>query len=78
MAASGHTHGGQVRIPFLLNGLFAPNQGWYPKYAGGLYQEEGTSLVVSRGLSYYPELPRIFNPPEIVLITIQGTGGNDL
>lgn len=76
LAACGHTHGGQVRIPFFLNGLFAPNQGWFPKYAGGLYEEEGTSLVVSRGLSYYPELPRIFNPPEIVLVTVKGTGGS--
>ncbi|TLD97304.1 hypothetical protein LS71_000675 [Helicobacter jaachi] len=34
---SGHTHGGQVRIPFLLNGLYAPNQGLFPTYSGGIY-----------------------------------------
>ena len=72
LVLSGHTHGGQVRIPFLLNGLYAPNQGYYPKYAGGLYDVDGTKLLVSRGLSYYPELPRIFNPPEIVLLEIKG------
>ena len=72
LVLSGHTHGGQVRIPFVLNGLYAPNQGYFPKYAGGLYDVDGTSLLVSRGLSYYPELPRIFNPPEIVLVELKG------
>jgi len=69
---SGHSHGGQVRIPFLLNGLLAPNQGWFPKYAGGLYQYDKITHVVSRGVSYNPRLPRIFNPPEIVVIDIIG------
>ena len=72
MVLSGHTHGGQVRIPFLLNGLYAPNQGYFPRYAGGLYDVNGTYLLVSRGLSYYPDLPRIFNPPEVVLVELKG------
>ena len=74
LVLSGHTHGGQARIPFLLNGLYAPNQGYFPRYAGGLYDVNGTKLAVSRGLSYYPELPRIFNPPEIVLLELKGMG----
>ncbi len=72
LVVSGHTHGGQVRIPFILNGLYAPNQGYYPKYAGGLYDIGAMKLLVSRGLSFYPELPRIFNPPEIVLLELNG------
>ncbi|MDL2319136.1 metallophosphoesterase [Eubacteriales bacterium OttesenSCG-928-A19] len=71
LALSGHAHGGQVRIPLLLNGLYAPDQGWRPTYAGGVYEVGGTTMVVSRGLSYYPNLPRIFNPPEVVLITLK-------
>lgn len=68
----GHAHGGQWRIPFLLNGLYAPHQGLFPKYAGGLYQENKTAMVVSRGLSRWNILvPRIFNRPELVIIDIQ-------
>lgn len=70
LVVSGHAHGGQVRIPGILNGLLAPHQGFFPKYAGGLYELDGTSLVVSRGLSINPRLPRVFNPPEVVVIDI--------
>lgn len=69
---SGHAHGGQVRIPFIINGLLAPDQGWFPKYAGGLYEYNDTKHIVSRGISYNKRLPRIFNPPEIVVIDIIG------
>ena len=72
LVLSGHSHGGQVRIPFILNGLLAPNQGWFPKYAGGEYKHNSLTLIVSRGLSYNPRLPRVFNPPEVVVIDIKG------
>jgi predicted MPP superfamily phosphohydrolase len=72
LVLSGHSHGGQVRIPFILNGLLAPNQGWFPKYAGGKYEHDSLIHIVSRGLSYNPRLPRIFNPPELVVIDIEG------
>ncbi len=68
LVVSGHAHGGQVRLPGIWNGLYAPGQGWFPAYAGGLYQLGDTALVVSRGLSRNPRLPRVFNPPEVVVI----------
>lgn len=72
LVLSGHAHGGQVRIPFILNGLYAPGQGWFPRYAGGVYRHGDMMQVVSRGLSYNEKLPRIFNPPEVVVIDIYG------
>ena len=71
----GHAHGGQVRIPFLLNGLYAPNQGFFPRYAGGRYdleEESGQTMIVSRGLQRNA-LPRIFNRPELVIINLMPT-----
>ena len=69
LALAGHAHGGQIRIPFLLNGLFAPNQGYFPKYAGGQYTLHETTMIVSRGLCRN-DLPRVFNRPELVVVDI--------
>jgi len=71
MVTAGHTHGGQVRIPFILNGLVAPGQGWFPRFAGGVYTFNEFTLIVSRGLAtQHPRIPRIFNPPEVVVIVL--------
>jgi len=71
LVVSGHTHGGQFRIPFLLNGLYAPEQGFFPEFVGGLYTYDELILIISRGLATnHPRLPRIFNPPEIVTIDL--------
>lgn len=68
----GHAHGGQWRIPGLLNGLYAPNQGVFPKYAGGRYDFESGTLIVSRGLARESTLaPRVFNRPELVVIDLE-------
>lgn len=66
---SGHAHGGQWRIPGILNGLVAPNQGLFPKYAGGEYQLQNGTMIVSRGLERN-WIPRYFNPPELVVIRV--------
>jgi hypothetical protein len=70
LVLSGHTHGGQVRIPNILNGLYVPHQGFFPKYGGGIYNHAGITHIISRGLSVMPLLPRILNPPEFVIINI--------
>ncbi|MPN49853.1 hypothetical protein SDC9_197477 [bioreactor metagenome] len=69
---SGHTHGGQIILPRVLNGLYAPGQGLLPKYGGGRYDFEGQTLIISRGLARKPIwLPRVFNPPELVLVDLK-------
>lgn len=70
LVVSGHAHGGQVKIPFLVNGLYAPNQGFFPEYAGGMYDLGKTDMIVSRGLCV-DEKPRVFNPPELVFIKVE-------
>ncbi len=72
LVLSGHAHGGQWRIPGILNGLYAPNQGLLPEYAGGLYEYDGGTLVVSRGLDRQGvKVPRIFNRPELLIIEVE-------
>lgn len=71
LVLSGHAHGGQWRIPGILNGLYAPNQGIFPEYAGGRYDFEHQTMIVSRGLARESTLaPRIFNRPELVIIDV--------
>ncbi len=70
LVLTGHAHGGQVRIPLLLpNGVFSPGEGYRPTYTGGVHVLGDTSLVISRGLCKN-ELPRVFNPPELVVIDL--------
>lgn len=71
---SGHAHGGQWRIPKILDqGLYAPEQGIFPKYTTGIYQYDGTTHIISRGLARPMRMifiPRIFNRPELSIIDI--------
>lgn len=70
LVLSGHAHGGQVRLPG-IDGLYAPNQGVFPKLASGVHQQNGTALIVSRGLGHNPFLFRVNNPPELVVVTLE-------
>ena len=70
LVLSGHAHGGQWRLP-LVGGLFAPEQGVLPKYTAGIYREGDTCMVVSRGLGNSGFPLRLFNRPDIVLLTLQ-------
>ena len=69
LVLSGHAHGGQIRLPF-TDGLFAPNQGLFPKYTSGKFKKYNTDMIVSRGLgnSLFPF--RIFNRPELIVTTL--------
>ncbi|MPW25785.1 metallophosphoesterase [Alkalibaculum sp. M08DMB] len=67
---TGHAHGGQVRLPF-VGGLLSPNQGFLPKYTSGIYQKFKTSMIVSRGLGNSSFPFRVFNTPELVVVTLE-------
>lgn len=68
---AGHAHGGQIRLPF-TEGLYAPGQGVLPKLTSGVHQKDGATMVISRGLgnSVFPF--RVFNRPEVVVVTLRG------
>lgn len=70
LAFTGHAHGGQIRLP-LIGGIFAPNQGFFPKYTSGVMELEGTKMVVSRGLGNSSFPFRIFNRPELVEVVLE-------
>ena len=68
LALTGHTHGGQIRLPF-IGGLYS--QGFFPKYDAGLFVSGQTNMIISRGLgnSLFPL--RINNRPELVIVTLK-------
>ncbi len=70
---SGHAHGGQWCVG-KRQGIFAPGQGFFPKYTKGIYQigkKEKMHLIVSTGFSVETWIPRIRNKPELVIIDIK-------
>lgn len=69
LVLAGHTHGGQIRLPF-IGGLVAPDQGFFPKYTDGFYTVEDTTMIVSRGLGNSIIPIRTFNRPELVVIKL--------
>ncbi len=67
---SGHAHGGQFRLPF-IGGIIAPEQGLFPEYDAGVFTENNTTMVVSRGLGNSIVPVRINNSPEVVVFTLK-------
>ena len=65
---SGHSHGGQVRIP-LLQPLFLPELG--RKYIWGRYQIRELTLYTNPGLGTVEVPIRLNCPPEITLLTLR-------
>jgi predicted MPP superfamily phosphohydrolase len=67
----GHTHGGQIRLP--LFGAVITSSDFWKRYEMGRYEEESTTLYVSRGLGMEGKgapRARFLAPPEIILWTI--------
>jgi predicted MPP superfamily phosphohydrolase len=69
---SGHTHGGQIRIPW-LGALYAPTQGMFPKYDKGLFQvDETTKLYICSGLGTSRIPVRFLNRAQATLVKLVG------
>lgn len=68
---SGHIHGGMLRLP-LIGGVLSPETILFPEYDGGIYQIHDKTMILSRGLGRGHMGLRLFNTPEIVVVTLQG------
>lgn len=70
LVLSGHAHGGQFILPF-IGAVYAPDQGFRPKYTEGRYTAGQTTMFVSRGLGNSVIPVRLFNFPEVVCIRLK-------
>jgi len=78
LVLSGHTHGGQWRLPGF--GALLTNSRYGKRYEAGHYRQGETHLIVSRGLGmegFGMPRARFFCPPEVVLITLSPSGTDD-
>ncbi|BAY37127.1 putative Ser/Thr protein phosphatase family protein [Nostoc sp. NIES-2111] len=64
---SGHSHGGQIRLPFFKPMILPP---WAQKYYSGQYQVGNMLLHTNRGLGMTGLHLRLFARPEITVITL--------
>ena len=72
LVLTGHAHGGQVRMPW-IGGLYMPGQGLFPEYDAGMFAENGTTMIISRGLGNSAFPLRVNNRPEVVVIELHST-----
>lgn len=70
LVCAGHVHGGIARLPF-LGGVIAPSLKLFPKYDGGVFEEYGAKMVLSRGLGTHTIPLRFANPPELVVLHLK-------
>ena len=70
LVLSGHAHGGQIRLPG-IGGLYAPGQGFFPRYTSGNYTVGDTEIIVSRGIGNSAFPLRVNDRPEVVIVTLK-------
>jgi len=70
LVLSGHTHGGQIRLP-VIGAVVVPDQGFFPKYDAGLFKSGNTNMIISRGLGNSLIPIRINCRPELVIVTLE-------
>ena len=68
---SGHTHGGQFRIP-VVGSLYGLDMGFFPGWLEGeIPSEDGSKhLILSRGLGNSLPVPRLNNPPQVLVVDV--------
>ena len=69
LVLSGHGHGGIIRLPF-TDGLLSTDRTLFPSYTAGLYDKNGSALFVTRGLGNSGPSFRLWNRPEVAVVTL--------
>ena len=69
LVISGHGHGGMIRLPF-TDGLISVERTLFPSYTAGFYEENGSTAFISRGLGNSGPSFRLFNRPEVAVLTL--------
>lgn len=72
LVLSGHTHGGQVQLPF-VGVIYAPGQGFFPKHTKGLYEVGGEKIYIDSGLGNTLMPIRFLNQSQVSFIKIIST-----
>ena len=70
LTISGHGHGGCIRLP-LTDGLLGTQHNLLPSHTAGFYEDNGAVLFVSRGLGNVGHTFRVFNRPQVAVITLE-------
>ena len=66
----GHGHGGLIRLPF-TDGLASTDRTFFPTYTAGFYEANGAEVFVSRGLGNSGKTFRLFNRPQVAVLTLE-------
>lgn len=69
LTVSGHGHGGMIRLP-LTDGLIGTQRNWFPSYTAGFYTANASRVFVSRGLGNSGFSFRLFNRPQVAVLTL--------
>lgn len=59
-----------IRVPIIDQGVIAPYVGWWPPYTKGVFVGEKSTCILSTGLGIEHGVPRLNNPPEIVVVDL--------
>ena len=70
LTISGHGHGGIIRLPF-TDGLLSTDRTFFPSHTAGFYEDNGETVFVSRGLGNSGISRRLFNRPELAVLTLR-------
>lgn len=70
LVLSGHVHGG-IMILQGFGGVIAPDYDLFPEYDYGYFTNKESQMVLSRGLGAHTIKLRVFNPPELSILTLK-------